>query len=201
MTGHEMCAVYLAIKLHFINENYNFFMGSGKAKIGVDAFQKRKDKYQFHKLARMLKDEEVVPFLVANFIHGGNTWARTLISDDAQVNYNKWKKTIESLSYTFENDIRKILGDEVSLYALESKFMVHNGEHPEVLSMYMQGDISLETMVILNNLIRFIPRWNKEISDTILYPKIAMKIRKYGSFITVDLDKMKRIVKKCLTIQ
>ena len=103
MTGHEFCAVYLAVKLHFTNEKYNFFSGSGKAKIGVDAFQKRKDKYLFHKLARKLDDAEVVPFLVSNFVYSGQTWTRTLLDEDASEIYTNWKKNVESLSYVFEH--------------------------------------------------------------------------------------------------
>lgn len=198
MTGHELCAVYLAIKLHFTNEKYNYFLGSGKAKIGVDAFQKRKDKYMFHKLARKLNDDEVIPFLVSNFVHSGDTWTRTLLHTDAENVYVNWKKNVESLSYVFENDFVKILGDE-NAKTLSNKFEAKDGSYPEVLTMFMQGEISLETMVILNNLINYLNAWDKSISDTVVYPKIAMKIRKYGSFLTLDLDKMKKIVKKHLT--
>jgi hypothetical protein len=196
MNGHELCAVYLAIKLHFSQEKYNFFMGSGKAKISIDAFQKRKDKYLFHKLSRKLSDEEVVPFLVANFVHSGDTWTRTLLSDGAEDVYNDWKKKIESMSYVFENDLRKIMGED---HKLLTKCKSFDGKYPEVLSLYMQGDITLETLVILNIVINFIDHWDKEISDTIVYPKIAMKMRKYQPFFSIDLDKMKNIIKKCLT--
>lgn len=199
MTGHELCAVYLAIKLHFTNDKYNYFLGSGKAKIGVEAFQKRKDKYLFHKLSRKLEDDEVVPFLVSNFVSSGETWTRTLLDDEAQDVYMNWKKTVESLTYTFENDFIKILGTESeTAKIINEKFEAKDGDYPQALLMYMQGDVTLETMVILNNLVNFLPKWDKQISDTVIYPKIAMKIRKYGSFLTVDVDKMKKIVKKHL---
>ena len=196
MNGHELCAVYLAIKLHFSQEKYNFFIGSGKAKISIDAFQKRKDKYLFHKLSRKLSDEEVVPFLVANFVHSGDTWTRTLLSDGAEDVYNDWKKKIESMSYVFENDLHKIMGEDGKLL---TKCKSIDGKYPEVLSLYMQGDISLESLVILNIVVNFIDHWDKAIADTIVYPKIAMKIRKYQPFFSIDLDKMKNIIKKCLT--
>jgi len=200
MTGHEFCAVYLAIKLHFTNENYNYHLGSGRSKIGIEAFEKRKDKFQFHKLARTIKDEDVVPFLVANFVHNVNTWTRNLVSNQCQAVYLDWKRKMESLSYTFENDFRKIMGDNSSPKDLTAKFSVIDGEHPHVLRMYMQDEISLETLVILNKLMSFIPRWNNSITDTIVYPKIALLIRKYENFISVDTQKMTAIIKKCLTV-
>jgi hypothetical protein len=203
MNGHDLCATYLAVKLHFTNEKYNFFLGSGKAKIGVDAFQKRRDKYMFHKLARKLSDDEVVPFLVANFINDGETWTRSLLEDESQKTYTEWKRKVESLSYIFENDLVKLLetdNDELPKHkVLEQKFTSNDGDYPEVLQMYMQKDISLETMVIFNNLMGCFKRWDRELSDTVIYPKIAMRVRKYGSFLSLDLDKMKGIVKKHLT--
>lgn len=195
MTGHELCAVYLAVKLHFTNEKYNYHMGSGKAKIGVDAFQRRKDKFLFHKLARKLKDEDVVPFLVSNFVVSGETWTRTLLDEDAEQVYSEWKRKLESLSYTFENDFQKIM----NAGKIDDMFAVKGGGHPEVLSMFLQGELTIETMVILNNLMNYLARWDKQITDDVIYPKVATRIRKYGSFLSLDLDKMKKIVKKLLT--
>jgi hypothetical protein len=206
VTGHELCAVYLAVKLHFTSDSYDFTKGSGKTKIGVEAFQKRKDKYKFHKLAKMLPDDEVVPFLVANFVENDTAWSQDLISDNAEEVYSNWQKVIQSLAYTFENDFVKLLDtdSENAIYkhkVINSKFEAKNGDHPEALSLYMQGEITIETMVILNVLINYLNRWDKEITDTVVYPKIAKKIRKYQSFLAVDVDKMKSIVKKHLTVQ
>jgi hypothetical protein len=197
MNGHELCGVYLAVKLHFTSEKYNYFTSSGKIKIGVDAFQKRKDKYLFHKLARKLNDDEVVPFLVANFINSGETWTRTLVSDGADTVYTQWKKNVESLSYVFENDFQKIVANG----KINDMFDAKDGAYPEVFMMYMHGELALETMVILNNMMQYLKVWDKKITDTVVYPKVAMKIRKYGSFLTLDLDKMKRIAKKHLTLE
>lgn len=197
MTGHELCAVYLAIKLHFTQEKYDFFMGSGKAKISVDAFQKRKDKYMFHKLARKLKDEDVVPFLVSNFLHNGDSWTRTLLSEEADNAYIEWKTKIESLSYMFENDIIKIFGDGGG----EEKFACVDGGYPPILEMYMHDEITLETLVMLNIMTNCVNGWKKSISDTVIFPKLALKVKKYQPFFSVDLANMKRIVKKHLTKQ
>ena len=195
MNAHELCAVYLAVKLHFTSDKYNFMAGSGKTKIGLDAFQRRKDKYLFQKLSRKLKDDEVVPFLVANFIKNGDTWSRKLVDEEAETIYKSWKKNVESLSYIFENDFIKIL-DEGNI---NDVFAVVDGGHPKALSMFMQGDLTIETMVILNNMIGYLSRWDKQITDTVVYPKISMKIKKYGSFLSIDLIKFKTIVRKHLT--
>jgi len=53
-------------------------------------------------------------------------------------------------------------------------------------------------MVILNNIFDFIRIWDKKIEDDIIYPKISRKVRKYGSFLNVDVSKYKLLTKKAL---
>ena len=50
-----------------------------------------------------------------------------------------------------------------------------------------------------NNIFNFIPIWDKKIHDDIIYPKISMKIRKYGAFLNVDVKKYTELTKKVLT--
>lgn len=194
MTGHELCAVFIAMKLHFTVENFNYFQSSGKTKIGVDAFQKRKDKYFFHKLSRQLKDEEIVPFLVSNLIRDDFKWSRDLVQESAKDAYRQWQTTMESLSYKFEQDLKKIREQG----SWRDMFVVKDGEYPKALVMYMHKEIHLETLVVLNILTGFLQVWDSKISDTIIYPKISFKIRKYQPFFSVNAEKMKAIVKKVL---
>ena len=53
-------------------------------------------------------------------------------------------------------------------------------------------------MVILNNIFDFVKIWDKKISDDIVYPKVSRKIRKYGAFLNVDVNKYKLLTKKTL---
>lgn len=195
MTGHEFCATYLAVKLHFNNEKYNFFAGSGKTKIGEEAFNRRKDKFKFHRLARNLKDEEVVPFLVANFVRNNDCWIQTLLDSDGLAAYNEHKRITQAMSQYYRNDLEKFPKDPKEINEL---FAVHEGKHPKLLTMYMQGDILLETMVILNNIFQYLSKWDKEITETVIYPKISRRIRKYGAFLEVNVAKYKDITKSCL---
>ena len=40
--------------------------------------------------------------------------------------------------------------------------------------------------------------WDKKISDDIIYPKVSRKIRKYGAFLNVNVDKYKKLTKETL---
>ena len=194
MNGYDLYCTYQAIKLHFTSEQYNFFHYDGKTRVSVDAFQKRRDKFLFHRLARKYRDDEMVPFLVANFIHSDDNWTKSLLEEEAEEAYRDWKRRTDSMTKIYTEDLQKVCNkDNFNLL-----FEVKDGQHPKLLVHYMQKDVTLETLVILNNIFDFIKIWDKKIQDDIVYPKISRKVRKYGSFLNVNVDKYKILTKETL---
>jgi hypothetical protein len=197
MNGYDVYCIYQAIKLHFTDSNYNFFTYGGKTRVSVDTFNKRKDKYTFHKLARQYNETEIVPFLVANFVHNDSQWSRDLVQNDAKDIYVEWQRTTQSMSNVFTKDIRELMQDKEP-NQFNDLFRVTEGEYPDIVVRLMQKDISIETVVILNNIFGFVSKWDKQISDTVIYPKMSLKIRKYGAFLTIDVAKYKSGLKSLL---
>jgi len=74
-----------------------------------------------------------------------------------------------------------------------------DNEYPVVIKAFMQEEICLETVVILNKLTRFIDRADKQITETIMWPDISRKVHKYDPYVSIDRDKMKKIVMKSFT--
>lgn len=194
MNGYDLYGLYQAVKLHFNSDTYNFFQYDGKTRISVDAFQKRRDKFLFHRLARKYRDEEMVPFLVSNFVHSDDNWTKSLLEEEAEQTYRNWKRITDSMSKIYEEDLRKIATKET----FNDLFRVEDGQFPKLLVAFLQKDVTIETMVILNNIFNFIQIWDKKISDDIIYPKISRKIRKYGSFLNVNVEKYKTLTKETL---
>ena len=194
MNGYDLYCTYQAIKLHFTSEQYNFFHYDGKTRVSIDAFQKRRDKFLFHRLARKYRDDEMVPFLVANFIHSDDNWTKSLLEEEAEEAYRDWKRRTDSMTKIYTEDLQKVCNKE----NFNSLFEVKDGQHPKLLVHYMQKDVTLETLVILNNIFDFIKIWDKKIQDDIVYPKISRKVRKYGSFLNVNVDKYKILTKETL---
>jgi hypothetical protein len=195
MNGYDLYCIYQAIKLHFTSENYNFFQYDGKTRVSIDAFQKRRDKFLFHRLARKYRDEEMIPFLVANFVHSDDNWTKSLLEDQAEETYRDWKRTTDSMTKVYLEDLQKICPDPKEFNSL---FKVENGQFPPLLNLFMQKEITIETMVILNNIFNYVQIWDKKITDDIIYPKISRKIRKYGAFLSVDTKKYKELTKNIL---
>ena len=173
---------------------YNFFQYDGKTRVSIDAFQKRRDKFLFHRLARKYRDDEMVPFLVANFVHSDDNWTKSLLEDEAEETYRDWKRTTDSMSKVYTEDLQKIATKD----NFNDLFKVEDGQHPKLLVLFMQKEVTMETMVILNNIFNFVKIWDKKITDDIIYPKISRKIRKYGAFLSVNVDKYKLLTKETL---
>lgn len=196
ITGYETFGIYQALKLHFTTDSYDFFKYGGKSKISIDAFENRKDKYHFYKLSRRLQSkDEMIDFIVAQFIHDDNAWIGNMLDEQADSIYRQRQKVMQSLSYTFENDCHKIFNDTSNPnVVLQSE----DGDYPTLLTMTLQKDVEFETLCILNRMLNFLPMWNKKIADTIRWPQYKRKIEKYTPFITFDSTRCKLILKKVL---
>jgi|TARA_B100000085_G_scaffold125729_1_gene114381 hypothetical protein len=190
MDGFEVYKTYLALKLHFSKDNYNFFTFNGKSRASVQSFEKRKDKYFFKKLGTKYDKTEIVNFLVSHFIIDGNCWIGN-ISVNKSKTYSEWKNKQQSMSFVFTNEMDALSDIQQDF---DSLFKVTNGQHPIILKEYLAGNVSLESMVILQKLINYVPYFTSKISEPIVWPEVKKLVVKYEPFLSVDKPKYKRIL-------
>jgi len=197
ITGYEAFVLYQAIKLHFTTDSYDFFKYGGKSRISVDAFENRKDKYHFYKLSRRLTNrDDLIMFLVANFIHNDKVWVGELLTEESETIYRDRQRVLQSLSYIFENDCRKVFeGVDNPNAVLQSE----SGDYPELLKRALRKEIEIESLIIMNSILGFFPMWNRKISDTVRWPEFYRKVTKYAAFLPKDVVKYKLIMKKVLS--
>jgi hypothetical protein len=138
--------------------------------------------------------DELPYFFACNFAHHGTKWVGGLTDDQADETYKSYKSLMESFTYRFKNDIDRI----ISVNDFKSLFVVEDGQHPKLVKMLIQNEIPLETFVVLNRYIDFMPKFDKEITDPIMWPDISLKIRKYDKFISVNNKKVAEALKDCL---
>jgi len=195
MTGYETFSLYQAIKLHFSQESYDFFKYNGKSNVSLNSFDNRKDKYHFHKLSRRYQDkDDMINFIVSNFVENEKTWVGSLLQDEAEINYRNHQKVIQSLSYMFENDCKTVFdGIEDPNSVLKT-----DGDYPVLLRSALRKEIHIESLCLLNNILNFIPVWSKKINDTIHWPNFRIRVLKYSSFLPKETTKYKLILKKVI---
>ena len=194
--GYEAFSLYQSLKLHFNQQTYDFFKYNGKTNTSKLVFENRKDKYHFYKLARKVtQKDDLVSFLVANFVENENVWIGDLLTEDAEVKFRKHQKIIQSLSYIFENDCKLIFED---CKDPNDVIRVIDGEYPILLKKALRKEIHVETLCLLAQILGFLPMWNKKITDTIRWPEYQKKLTKYALFLPQDMVKYKLILKKII---
>jgi hypothetical protein len=186
MTPFESYKTFLAVKSHFTSDSYDYVKYNGKVNASSTSFETRKDKYQFYKLS---KHKNPLQYLVANFVDGDLKWIGDLFDDKSEKVYADWLKRQQSISYIFEQDLNKLL----TLF--DDNVIVKNGQHPYLLKQYLRREISIETIIILNDILGFFGHWNKKIEDGVLWPSIYKKLSKYKPFFHYDMFKCRKILK------
>lgn len=194
--GYEAFGLYESLKLHFTKDSYDFHKYNGKSNISVTSFENRKDKYHFYKLSRKFsKKEDLIEFLVANFVERDGLWVGDLLTEDAEVNYRSRQKILQSLSYEFTDDLTKLFN---GIDDPNEVIKVVDGDYPVLLTYTLQKETKIETLCILNSILSFLPMWDKKITDTIRWPNLKRKIVKYTAFLPKDVVKYKLILKKVI---
>jgi hypothetical protein len=194
-TGFEAYALYQSIKLHFTSDSYDFFRYNGKTNVSKDNFSRNKAKYSFYKLSRKYSIEELKSFYIANFLETNVNWVGDISGIEGEENYKKWQKRNQSLTYRFEQDIIGLLN---ATQSPNEMLVVTDGQYPLLLKEMTYGNISIETVCILNDIMNFLPMWDKKISDDVIWPTYKRKIEKYTPFIVYDKEKFKEILKESL---
>lgn len=175
--------LYVSLKSHFNSLGYDFFKYGGRINVSIDSFDARRDKPFFIKVSKTLKKTEYVCLLLANFIYDPNIWIGDILSDCGNKRLQDWKKTIESLVYTFKQDLCYI-EDYILQNDLKFQDLFEASKpYPEIVKMCIEKRISLETFCILNDILNFVDYVDVKIDERILWEKYKMLAIKYAPFL------------------
>ena len=191
MTPFETYRTYLSMKSHFTNPKFDFFKYGGKSRATITAFNKRKDKYWFEKTSRKYTDQEVVDFLLSNFVNATNPqnlWIGEIINSGERT-YAEWKMRQQSLTYMFKEQSENLLSEN----DLSKVFSCSKG-HPLLLKKYLGGEISLETLSILEKIFSFQKNFDKKLTDPV-WETVSLKLKKYLPFININVFHFKNILR------
>ena len=195
VTPFETYQSYLSMKSHFTNPKYDYFKYGGKSRATVSSFNKRKDKYWFEKTSRKYSDEEVLDFLLANFVNTNNPqnlWIGEIINSGERT-YAEWMKRKQSMTYIFKEQSENLLSE----IDLEELFNCSKG-HPLVLKRYLGGELSLETLAILEKIFSFAKDFDQKLKDPV-WETVSLKIKKYIPFININVFNYKKILKEVIS--
>ena len=191
MTPFETYRTYLSMKSHFTNPKYDFFKYGGKSRATMTSFNKRKDKYWFEKTSRKYSDQEIVDFLLSNFINANNPqnlWIGEIINSGERT-YAEWMMRQQSLTYLFKEQLSELLSEK----NLDEVFNCSMG-HPLLLKKYLGGEISLETLSILEKVFSFKKDFDKKLTDPV-WETVSLKLKKYLPFLNINVFQFKKVLR------
>ena len=198
MNGFEVYKVYLAIKLHFTskNQSYDYHRHAGKTTARLATFTKRRDRYFFHKLSRTYSDTDIVNYFISNFTANTNLWVGDIIGKTGDENFKSWSRRIESLHYYYEQDIEYILSMVTDKLSFDDLFTSKAGQHPPIVKYLLSKKINIETLIILDDILRFSKRLNRTIKEKVIWPKLYERMIRYKPFLKYNITKFKMTLKK-----
>ena len=179
MQAVDVYLMYCALKAHFQGD-YDYHKFGGKTKTKRESYYKRKDRFFFAKTAVKYEDTEVLNYFVSNFIHNRSGY----IANFTDKNYETWMNKRAMFYDIFSQEMQPFVKNFEPLFECES------GQHPTLLKEYMGKRISLETMIVLDDLVEFSKRWDKELVwDDFVWPDVKKLMNNYKGFLTINTDK------------
>lgn len=186
MSAFECYKEYVALKNHFTNPKYDYFKYNGKSRTSFDSFESRKDKLFFQKVA---KHSDPKNLILSNLLHDNKSWIKEIAySDTATKIYQDWVKRQQSLMYSFKEELSMLKED------FDSNFKAEDHSHPYVIKLFLRNEMSLETLVILVDLVKCSAYWSKKFAYDPTIEEVLNKIMKYRPFLNYDREKVKNIV-------
>lgn len=180
MEAIDVYIMYCAMKAHFSRKDYDFFKYGGKTKVSRDSFWKRKDRFFFVKLSKKYKTEiEIRNYLVSNFIKDKSGY----IANFSEENYKSWLLRRSGFFEQFVIEMKPFIKE------FEPLFEVEGNSHPKLLKEFLGSRVSLETMLVLDELVSFSKKWDKQLKDDIVWIDLKKLIENYKGFLTINKNR------------
>ena len=173
----DVYLMYCAMKAHFSKNDYDFFTYKGKSRVPRNSFYKRKDRVFFVKLSKKYPEEEDLKnYMVANFIMD----RRGYVANFSDKNYEQWKEKRSNFYNIFTDEIRPFVKN------FNPIFEVKSSEHPILLKEYLGKRVSLETLIVLDELVKFSKTWDNRMAEDYIWFDLKKLMNNYKRFLTID---------------
>lgn len=193
LTPFQTYCLYLAIKSHFTQKKYDYFKYKGVVKATPESFESRRDRAFFYRLSKKYNEEEMLDFLVANLIKG-KKWIGELLEDQAEDSYIEYRRRKQSITYCFDNELNSLF---MKTKEPRQVFECRPGQYPIIVQEYLSGNLSLESLALLNTMVFFYEKFDKCLGeDDVMWSKIRLLSSKLLPFINYDKEKIKEALKK-----
>jgi hypothetical protein len=168
---------YLAVKNYFNGKFNNYFKYNGKIRYNIsDNIELKKEFYPCLSLGKKHKDLiDIEKVLVLNSFYSDNFFIRN-VNESHLIELRKYK---ENGSYIFQQEVKQFFKDKDYNKRFNS---TNEFKYSEVFSTYLNGEISVFTLISLNICTGFLDNINKRQSD-IYFAPLYEKIKRLQNFL------------------
>ena len=183
--------LYLAIRLHFTSDSYDFFVSKGRVKNTKFETLLGKSYYPvIRKMSSTMTATEIRDYCIANMLVENGAHLFDIESTGKRI-WQAYKKRKAARPYYFEKDVRTLCGEMSRLGAksFSDAFRITpSNEYPFLLLMYLGGHISIDTFSILLSLntCDYLSEWSSAISDQFVFPEVKRQVMKVAPFVKVS---------------
>ena len=192
-TGYGAYLLFLALRTHFTNAKYDYFLMNGKLRAKRETYERRMDKGIFEKLAKEHNAKDLRDFYIANLLEDKH-YIADFIDDQASDIYTNYTKRRQSLSYVCSNDLDRVFNQNDP----RVPFATSDDRYPDIVMLFLRRSIGIETLVILDDFTGFTRKFDTYYEDDVIWPRISQKISKFRPFLKYDKVKMKDVLKSKL---
>lgn len=182
MNGFKAFKYYLAIKLHFTSPKFNVFVNRGHIKGSYQKFLLRNDYMLFEKVAKMYPaDKDFIQYVASNYMYNHPNMIYEI--EQGTANYKEYIRRKQSMTRIFQNDLDTIINSGAQYDFSGSKI-------PDVLKLFLGGKISIETVVILDQLDGITEQLRQNDHIALLLNNDLLRIEKARGFVKYDVYKI-----------
>ncbi|MCX6783254.1 MAG: hypothetical protein NTZ20_04710 [Candidatus Levybacteria bacterium] len=178
MTGYETYCLFSSLKQHFNSKYYDYFKYNGRLKASAENYDKRNDKHIFQSLG---KKRNTYNLVLSNLLNDASIWVTGCLTEEAKKICREWERIQQSLQYIYQKDLVALDSD------FNKNFIAESGsDYPKIITLMNHKIITMETVIIIDQISNFLIHADKKIEDRIIWPNIYTKIKKYSPFISID---------------
>jgi len=195
ISAPDVWSLYMGIQLHFKPGSYDAFKFNFKGpRLKIGSPTEARNKWTLDKLSKKYTKNDLILYFLANTI-SGNSWIGGM-SDEV---YQEWVAKIQRMDYTFKSEMSNMLSEceKFNLSFDETILPKDRSNFPLIYTLHQRNKLSLESLVILNNLISFTKDVINNFKDPLdIISDINHRILKYSKFLNseMNLDKHRDII-------
>lgn len=192
--------LYLAMKFHFQGK-YDAIKYGWERKITQTAFEKRKDRLFFVKLAERFTFKEIYFIFLSNMVANPDFWVGD-VNEDNIVFYRQYIGKLRRIDNIFVDDVKNLHEFSRMKGIPISKIFQYSVKSSTsyISKLVLSGVISYETLLILDSFLSIINK-HDEIADDFVWQEFSKKINAYKKITEIsqeEIIKYKNLMKQTL---